>query len=70
LEQDEYYYEVWESMPIDIVSNDYRIRNKNLITEMTYDLYRINDMMGSMPPKLARAVLASFFGKVMELGIR
>lgn len=57
-------------MPTDIISAEYKLRNRDLINEVTYDLYRINDMMGSMPPNVARAVLGSFFGKLREIGIR
>jgi hypothetical protein len=57
-------------MPENIVSKDYRLKNRDLINEVTYDIYRIDEMMNSIPPTLARAILASFFGKIQEIGIR
>lgn len=70
MEYTNYHFEVWEAMPEDIVSADYRRKNRDLINEVTYDLYRVNDMMENMPPTLARSILASFFGKIQEIGIR
>lgn len=57
-------------MPESIVSKDYRLKNRDLINEVTYDIYRIDEMMNSIPPTLARAILASFFGKIQEIGVR
>lgn len=65
-----YNIEVWRDMPRDIISDEYYDRNRELLDRVTYDVYRLDQRLGSLPPNIARVVIGSIFGAVKDIGIR
>jgi hypothetical protein len=65
-----YNIEVWRDMPKDIISDDYYIRNKDLMDRITYDIYRLNENLGSLPPRIAKVIIGSTFGAIKDIGVR
>lgn len=65
-----YNIEVWRDMPKDIVSDDYYRRNQDLLERITYDIYRLNENLGSVPPNVARVIIGATFGAIKDIGIR
>lgn len=67
---EEYFYEVWSEVSSYSVSEEYRIRNSDLIESVTYDLYRLHDQNGRLDTDLARVILVNFFTSLSKIGVR
>jgi|LakMenE18May11ns_1017448.scaffolds.fasta_scaffold7316236_1 hypothetical protein len=70
MEFEEYYLEVWNTMPESIVSDEYFRKNEELFDAITYEFYQYNEMSGSFKPYLASVAIQKVFGSMLAYGIR
>lgn len=77
---DDYFYEVWNCVPIEVVNENTYERNKNLIKEMTYGLWEIYKktfkieayeiISTEMSVERAAKILTNVFESVTKIGLR
>lgn len=67
---EEYYYEVWSNLSYYVVSDEYRMRNSELIESVTYDLFRLHDQNGRLDTDLSRVILTNFFTSLSKIGLK
>lgn len=65
-----YFIEVWEGIPLSIVSQEYRGRNRELLEAMTFDIYRLDSMQGVYDPSYSAILLRNIFVSIQKIGIR
>lgn len=67
---EEFYDELWETISEKIVSDRFIEKNRDLVRETTYDLYRLYDKSyGKFNIKLASKVTECFFKNYQTFGL-
>jgi len=59
MEYDNFYEQLWGSIPSSIVSEDFMILHKDVMDSLTYDLYRLTDY-GNMDISLVKRITEAF----------
>lgn len=71
MEFEEYYYDIWNTMPESVVTDEYYDKNQELFEAITYEFYQFNEMSGGrLCPNLASTVIQKVFGSMLAYGIR
>jgi hypothetical protein len=70
MDYEKYFHECWDRISPDTVSGEKYHSNLNLIQEITYELYRTNELDGNLPPTLAAKTLTAFFEGIKLNGLR
>lgn len=67
---DDFYYDCWENVGFEAVTEEKYNSNTELIQAMTYDLYRLYQLNPSFDYKVAARVLRNFFENLKVHGLR
>jgi hypothetical protein len=67
---EEYFYEVFNTMSEDIISDEYFDKNKALIIDISNSLHEIYSRTGKIPPNMAKRIIGGFFSAIKRNGIR
>lgn len=67
---EDYFNEIWGNIPKYTISDEYRVKNAELIESITYDLYRIHDQNGRLDATLATYILSNIFTSLVKVGVR
>jgi hypothetical protein len=71
MNEEEYFYYLWNEMPDTVVTEEYFTKNQDLFQELTNEFYNYNERSeGSLPPHLARFVLEKVVENMLIFGIR
>lgn len=70
MEYTDYFFQVWNNLPEDIVSEEYYTKNEDLFGAITYDMFHYNENCGCLPPHLAKTAIEKIFGNILLNGIR
>lgn len=67
---EQYFFDVWNTFPQSIVSDEYYSKNQELFEAITYDMFKYNEMSGTLNPKLASITLQNMFSNILNFGLR
>lgn len=68
---EEYFFaELFNEIPVEIISDEYFDRNNLLLSEISDQLYDLHERTGKLPPELARRVIEVVFSSIRRHGIR
>jgi len=71
MEEENYFYELWNNMPESVVTEEYYAKNQELFQEITSEFHLYNEKSGgSLPPDLARFILERVIENMIIFGIR
>lgn len=71
MEFEEYYYDIWNTMPESIVTDDYYNKNQELFEAITFEFYQYNEMSeGKLSPAIASTVIQKVFGSMLSHGLQ
>lgn len=71
MEFEEYFYNVWNTFPVSVISDEYYTKNEELFEAVTFELFEYNQNSGgNMPSSLASVVLQKVFGNIQNFGLR
>jgi hypothetical protein len=65
-----YFFEVFNTISEDVISDEYFDKNKRLLIDMSNLLYDMNSRNDNLPPDLARRIIEGFFAAIKRNGIR
>lgn len=67
---EEFFYEVFNTVSDEVISDEYFDRNKALIIDISNSLHEIYSRTGKIPPNMARRIIEEFFSAIRRNGIR
>lgn len=68
---EEYFFaELFNEIPVEIISDEYFDRNNLLLSEISDQLYDLHKRTGKLPPELARRIIEVVFSSIRRYGIR
>lgn len=70
MEYTDYFYQVWNNLSENIVSEEYYTKNEDLFGAITFDMFQYNQDCDCLPPFLAKASLEKIFGNILVNGLR
>jgi hypothetical protein len=70
MEFEQYFYEVWNTFPQSIVSDEYYSKNQELLEAITFDMFQYNENTGTLGPRLASVCLQNIFSNILNFGMR
>lgn len=71
MEFEEYFFNVWNTFPDSVISDEYYAKNQELLEAITYEFFEYNEnSRGGLCPELASSVLQKMFSNVLNFGIR
>lgn len=68
--EEHYFYEIFNEISDDLVSDEYFDRNFIMLRNWSDELYNIHQISGNMPPSLARRVIETSLSNIFKFGIR
>lgn len=69
--EEEYFYEVFNTISDSVISDEYFDRNSRLLSGISSSLFDINSIMnGAIPPSLARRIIEEVFSNINKYGLR
>lgn len=69
--EENYFYEIMDSIPEEVLSDDFYDRNADLVNSISNSLCDINEMTsGKLPPNLGHKVMIAFFANLKIHGLR
>ncbi len=69
--EEEYFYEVFNTISDSVISDEYFDRNARLISAISSSLFDINSITdGAIPPSLARRIIEEVFSNINKHGLR
>jgi len=70
MEYTDYFYQVWNNLSENIVSEEYYTKNEDLFGAITFDMFQYNQHCDCLPPFLAKMSLEKIFGNILVNGLR
>jgi hypothetical protein len=70
MEYTDYFYQVWNNLSENIVSEEYYTKNEDLFGAITFDMFQYNQHCDCLPPFLAKVSLEKIFGNILVNGLR
>lgn len=71
MDEEQYFYYLWNEMPESIVTEEYFTKNQELFQEITNEFYLYNEKSGgALPPSLARFIIERVVENMIIFGIR
>ena len=68
--EQEYFFEVFDTISDSVISDEYFDKNAELLSVALGMLYDIDQRTGGMSPEMARRVLEGIFSSILKIGIR
>lgn len=69
--EEEYFYEVFNTISDSIISDEYFDRNSRLLSGISSSLFDINSITnGAIPPSLGRRIIEEVFSNINKHGLR
>jgi len=69
--EEEYFYEVFNTISDSIISDEYFDRNSRLLSGISNSLFDINSITnGAIPPSLGRRIIEEVFSNINKHGLR
>lgn len=70
ISEEEYFFEVFNTISEELISDEYFDRNKGLLIDISNTLRDMDIRNSEMPPNLARRVIEGVFAAIQRNGIR
>ena len=70
LSDEQYFFEVFNTISEDVISDEYFDKNKRLLIDISNNLHDMHERTGTIPPQRARRIIEGIFSSIKINGIR
>lgn len=70
MEYEDYFQECWSLISADTISKEKFNANEDLLMDLTYEFFRMNQFSGTLSPSMAARIISKTFESIKIYGLR